>query len=112
MKKMVLGMVIGMIISAIVSGLCISSITSDYESKIAKVKSSDEQSVRILNSELEETTKDYTEVSGSYEELMNEVYKMMNGKAYKVKIEHEDETHIYEKTKAGLFSDVSHTVIK
>nr|WP_296955015.1 hypothetical protein [uncultured Mediterraneibacter sp.] len=105
MKKTIIGMVVGMMIMICVGFVGFTAISKQHETDIANLKSGYETQISELN-------KKNTNTEKSYDDLEEQVYNMMDGKNYKIEINHKNEKHTYTKTGNGWFRKQKHTVTK
>lgn len=67
------------------------------------------EDIAQLNSEIVRLNDELEQSTTKYEELSNQVYNKMNGKAYEITIEHDDELHTW-KSEGGLLDSVMHRI--
>lgn len=103
MKKTIIGMVVGMMIMICVGFVGFTAISKQHEVDISNLKSEYETQISELKQE-------NTNAEKSYDDLEEQVYNMMDGKNYKIKIKHGIDTHTYTKTGNGWFRKKEHTV--
>ena len=90
-----------------------------YENKISIISEQYDSTVETLINEKHKLINEKHKLINENDELerdikdMNkEVYNLMNDKAYKIEIRHDNVTYIYEQEKDGIFAYSTTTVIK
>ncbi len=126
MKKIILTVLVTLGVAAIACGFIINGINIMHEEELAALKVDHQIEVNAIGNEYDNVIKNYNEMVDEYykvndelcdmkdemEELYEQVYKMQNGEAYEVRIEHDGAVHIWESDMEGLFPKHSHSIMR
>lgn len=83
-----------------------------YENKISIISEQYDSTVETLINEKHKLINENDELERDIKDMNKEVYNLMNDKAYKIEIRHDNVTYIYEQEKDGIFAYSTTTVIK